>query len=258
MACIRPSQALKNRIISYPILTDNNYSIWHAFGNQFWPALYIVDAKGNIRHHQFGEGGYEQSEKVIQQLLTEAGSKGINQQMVSVEAKEAEVAADWGNLKSQEIYVGYETTEHFSSPGGVKKNKLHLYKVPTQLELTIQAMAQDAIAFIKALGFKKVNLLGFSMGGFVAQQITLTELGLVNKIILAGTGPKAADGFRDITKPLKKSASMNPDEQKLFLFYSSTLTGRSLGRESLARISKRNVNRDPDIGCKTMLTLLNT
>jgi pimeloyl-ACP methyl ester carboxylesterase len=110
---------------------------------------------------------------------------------------------------------------------------------------TIEVMAKDAISFIKALGFDKVNLLGFSMGGFIAQQIALYEPGLVNKIILAGTGPRGGEGIAEITKPLTVSAAMDPIEQKLFLFYGPTPSSRMRGRESLTRINKRTVNRAP-------------
>ena len=107
-------------------------------------------------------------------------------------------------------------------------------------------MARDTIAFIRALGFEQVNLLGFSMGGFVAQQVALYEPGLVNKLILVGTGPKAAQGLADIVKPLEESGALSPAEQMLFLFYRPTPASRALGRESLARINKRTVNRDPN------------
>ncbi|TCC92376.1 alpha/beta hydrolase [Pedobacter frigiditerrae] len=110
----------------------------------------------------------------------------------------------------------------------------------------IEAMAQDAISFIKALGYKKVNLLGFSMGGFIAQQITLDEPTLVNKLILAGTGPKGSQNLADIVKPLTASAGMTPDEQKLYLFYNTTPSSRLFGQQSLNRINKRKLNRDPD------------
>ena len=100
--------------VDYPIAIDSDYAIWRAFDNQYWPALYFVDAKGQIRHHQFGEGEYKQSEKVIQQLLAEAGVGGVSNALVSVEAPGAEAAADWASLKSSENYVGYERTENFA------------------------------------------------------------------------------------------------------------------------------------------------
>ena len=110
--------AVKDMKIDYPIAIDNDYAIWRAFNNEYWPALYFADAQGRIRHHQFGEGEYQQSELVIQQLLSEAGAGGIGRELVSVDATGAEVAADWGDLKSGENYVGYERTENFASPGG--------------------------------------------------------------------------------------------------------------------------------------------
>ncbi len=102
--------------MAYPVAIDNDYAIWNAFANHYWPALYFVDAQGRIRHHQFGEGGYERSEMVIQQLLAEAGAGGIDHELVSVDARGAEVAADWNSLQSPETYTGYARTENFASP----------------------------------------------------------------------------------------------------------------------------------------------
>src|SRR4051794_37803372 len=110
-------RAAKDMRVDYPVAVDNDYAIWRAFNNRYWPALYFVDAQGYIRHHQFGEGEYEKSEMVIQQLLAEAGIGGNGQELVSVDARGAEAAADWDNLKSPENYVGYERTENFTSPG---------------------------------------------------------------------------------------------------------------------------------------------
>jgi len=115
-----------------------------------------------------------------------------------------------------------------------------------QTPTTIEAMAKDAVSFIKGLGFKKVNLLGFSMGGFISQRIVFDEPMLINKLMLVGTGPKGGEGIAEITKPLTASASMDPDDQKLYLFYESSSTSRALGKESLKRINRRLVNRDPD------------
>jgi len=104
--------------IDYPIAIDSDHAVWRAFRNQYWPALYFIDAQGNIRHHQFGEGEYEQSEVIIQQLLTEAGAGRIARELVSVDGRGAEAAPDWSSLKSPENYVGYERTRNFASPGG--------------------------------------------------------------------------------------------------------------------------------------------
>src|SRR5712664_3876899 len=98
-------RAAKAMRVDYPIAIDNDYAIWRAFKNEYWPALYFVDAQGRIRHHHFGEGEYEQSEMIIQRLLAEAGVGGIGQELVSIDARGAEAAADWGSLKSPENYV---------------------------------------------------------------------------------------------------------------------------------------------------------
>ena len=114
----------------YPVAVDNDYAIWTAFENHYWPALYFVDAQGQIRHHRFGEGDYEQSEMILQQLLTEAGSGGIDQDLVSVEPAGVEAAADWASLWSPENYLGYERTENFASPDGAVLGTRHVYAVP--------------------------------------------------------------------------------------------------------------------------------
>src|SRR5438128_854099 len=95
-------RATKEMRVDYPIAIDTDFAIWRALKNEYWPALYIVDAQGRVRHHQFGEGEYERSEKIIQQLLAEAGTSGIGHDLVSVDARGAEAAADWGSLKSPE------------------------------------------------------------------------------------------------------------------------------------------------------------
>jgi thiol-disulfide isomerase/thioredoxin len=119
--------------IGYPVALDSDYAIWRAFANHYWPALYFVDAQGHIRHHHFGEGEYQQSEMIIQQLLTEAGSDAIDREMVSVTAAGIEAPADWGSLRSPENYVGYERTDNFASAGGVLPGQSHVYAVPAEL-----------------------------------------------------------------------------------------------------------------------------
>jgi thiol-disulfide isomerase/thioredoxin len=135
--------AAKDMKIDYPIALDNDYAIWHAFHNEYWPALYFVDAQGRIRHHQFGEGEYQESELIIQQLLAEAGSSGISRQLVSVDASGAEAAADWGDLRSGENYLGYERTENFASPGGAHSNKSRVYATPERLGINHWALTGD-------------------------------------------------------------------------------------------------------------------
>ena len=99
--------ALDEMGVEYPIAVDNDFAVWRAFANQAWPALYFVDAQGRIRHRHFGEEDYERSERVIQQLLAEAGVEGVEGGLVSPEPSGVELAADWDTLQSPETYVGY-------------------------------------------------------------------------------------------------------------------------------------------------------
>ena len=135
--------ALNDMKIDYPVAVDSDYAIWRAFNNEYWPASYFIDAKGHIRHHQFGEGEYRQCEAVIQQLLTEAGTSEFSREPSSVDPCGAEVAADLGSLKSPETYTGYEKTENFMSPGGAAWNKPHVYVVPERLGPNHWALAGD-------------------------------------------------------------------------------------------------------------------
>ncbi len=113
--------------INYPVAIDNDYAIWRAFQNHYWPAHYFIDAQGRIRHHHFGEGEYEESERVIQQLLAEAGKTPAPGSLVSVSATGAEAAADMGDVQSPETYVGYSRAQNFVSPGGALKDESHVY-----------------------------------------------------------------------------------------------------------------------------------
>jgi thiol-disulfide isomerase/thioredoxin len=135
--------AVKDMRIDYPIAVDSDYAIWRAFNNEYWPALYFIDAKGQIRHHQFGEGGYAESERVIQQLLTEGGDRSFSHDLVSVTPEGLEVAADLGSLRSAENYVGYQQTKNFASPRGAARNKSRIYAVPAQLSLNSWALLGD-------------------------------------------------------------------------------------------------------------------
>jgi thiol-disulfide isomerase/thioredoxin len=135
--------AVQDMGITYPVATDNDYAVWRAFGNHYWPALYFADARGRIRHHHFGEGEYGQSEMVIQQLLAEAGSSGAGAEPVSVEARGLEAPADWASLRSPENYTGYQRTENFASPEGAVPGKPHRYTLPTRLGLNQWALSGD-------------------------------------------------------------------------------------------------------------------
>ena len=126
-------RAVRQMRIEYPIAIDNDYAIWRAFDNHYWPALYFVDARGRVRQHQFGEGAYDRSEGVIQRLLADAGVANSGAGIVSVDASGVEAPADWASLKSGENYLGYDRTENFASPGGAALNRGRVYAVPSRL-----------------------------------------------------------------------------------------------------------------------------
>jgi thiol-disulfide isomerase/thioredoxin len=136
-------RAAKEMRVEYPIAIDSDYAVWRAFNNQYWPALYFADAQGRIRHHVFGEGEYEQSERVLQQLLIESGGRDLGNDLAVVDAQGAEAPADWSNLGSAENYVGYQRTERFASAGGPVLERPHLYSVPARLSLNQWALAGE-------------------------------------------------------------------------------------------------------------------
>ena len=108
-------QATKDRAIDYPVAVDNDYEIWSAFANHYWPALYLIDADGTIRDQHFGEGRYEESERVIQRLL------GVDRELVSVEGRGVEAEADWDHLWTPETYLGYARGERPAPPSPVRR-----------------------------------------------------------------------------------------------------------------------------------------
>ena len=137
--------------VDYPVVADNDYAIWSAFDNHYWPALYFVDAQGQIRHHRFGEGDDEQSEMVVQRLLTDAGAEGIDQSLVSVDALGVEAPADWDSLWSPENYLGYQRTDNFASSNGAVLETPHVYAAPARLRLNHWALAGDWTAKRQAI-----------------------------------------------------------------------------------------------------------
>jgi thiol-disulfide isomerase/thioredoxin len=131
----RVRRATEQLAIDYPVAVDSDYGIWRAFDNHYWPALYFVDADGIIRDHHFGEGRYEQSERVIQQLL------GVERGLVTVQGLGVEAEADWDHLRTPETYLGYERSEHFASPGGAAFDEPRAYQLPERLELNRWALS---------------------------------------------------------------------------------------------------------------------
>ena len=133
--------AVKKMGVDYPVAVDSDHVIWRAFKNQYWPALYFIDANGYFRYHYFGEGSYDQSEMIIQELLSEAGAKDVSHELVSVHGEGFEAPADWRDLKSLENYLGFDLTEGFASPGGATLDEPRAYELPSRLGLNQWALS---------------------------------------------------------------------------------------------------------------------
>jgi thiol-disulfide isomerase/thioredoxin len=127
-------RAVSDLGVTYPVANDSGLVIWRAFNNQFWPAHYFVDAQGRIRHHHFGEGGYDESERVIQTLLAEAGNRDVPGGIVVPSANGAEAASNFRDVQSPETYLGYARAAHFAS-GTIERDRAHLYESPASLQL---------------------------------------------------------------------------------------------------------------------------
>jgi thiol-disulfide isomerase/thioredoxin len=130
-------RATRERAIDYPVALDNDYAVWGAFANHYWPALYFVDADGIIRDHHFGEGRYEKSERLIQRLL------GVERDPVSVEGLGVEAQADWDHLRTPETYLGYWRSGHFASPDGAALDERRAYELPKRLPFNHWALAGE-------------------------------------------------------------------------------------------------------------------
>ncbi len=192
-------QAAKDMRVGYPIALDNEYAIWNGFSNRYWPALYLFDADGQLRHHHFGEGDYGRSEIMIQQVLAETASGGISDELVSVDAQGLEAAADWGNLESSETYLGFERAEHFASPGGAIVGDRHVYTVPARLRHNHWALAGDWTV-------EKQSIVLNAANGRIAYRFHARDLHLVMgpsargasvrfRVLIDGKPPSAAHGI---------------------------------------------------------------
>jgi len=185
--------------VDYPIALDNDYGVWQAFANHFWPALYIADAEGRIRYHHFGEGEYVMAEMVVQQLLLEAGADGIDPDLVSVEPDGFEVAADWRSLRTPETYLAYGRSAGFASPERPRFNEPQTYPEASRLSLNEWApsgtwtLAQHAAVLNEP-------------GGRIAFQFQARDVNLVMgpsgretpvrfRVLLDGKAPGGAHGF---------------------------------------------------------------
>jgi thiol-disulfide isomerase/thioredoxin len=193
-------RSAKQMKIDYPVAVDSEHAVWRAFENQYWPALYLIDARGRIRYHQFGEGEYERTEKAIQQLLDEAGAASVARDLAvaSVDGQGIEAAADWRHLKSPENYLGSDRTENFASPGGAARGGRRVFAVPPRLGLNQWALSGDWTVTGNAIALHKA-------GGRIAYRFHARDLHLVMgpptggtpvrfRVLLDGKPPGAAHG----------------------------------------------------------------
>ena len=133
----RIRRALSDRAIDYPVAVDSDYAIWNAFDNHYWPALYFVDREGIVRDSDFGEGGYERDQRILQELLD------VKRELVTVEGRGVEAEADWTHLKTPETYLGYGRGSRFASADGVAPGDRHTYRIPDALPANHWALAGD-------------------------------------------------------------------------------------------------------------------
>jgi thiol-disulfide isomerase/thioredoxin len=163
-------RALAAMHVTYPIAVDNEYAIWNGFSNQYWPALYLLDAKGAIRFTHFGEGAYDESERMIQKVLGETGASGFSREMVKVDPQGLEVSADWNDVESGETYLGSDQTEHF-------------VRNAPRLRLNEWAVAGDWTLGRKALALSKPN-------GKIVYRFHARDVNLVMGPAARGTAPR--------------------------------------------------------------------
>ena len=127
--------------VRYSVPLDSDYAVWRGFGNIAWPAFYFVGADGRVRHHVFGEGDYDQSERLIQKLLTEADATSVSGPLASVMGQGVEAEADWKDLRTEETYIGYAKAAHFVSPDGVREGAPGTYRASPMLPLAAWSLA---------------------------------------------------------------------------------------------------------------------
>jgi thiol-disulfide isomerase/thioredoxin len=191
-------RAAKELQVNFPVAADGEHTIWRAFRNQYWPALYFIDAQGRMRHHHFGEGNYEQSEMIIQELLREAGAENVSREAVSVNGSGIEAAPDWKSLRSPENYLSYARGENFSSPGGAVLDRPRVYEVPDRLRLNGWALSGDWTVRNDAALLNKPN--GRIVYRFHARDVHLVMgpaapgTSVKFRVLIDGQAPGAAHG----------------------------------------------------------------
>jgi hypothetical protein len=183
--------------VEYPVALDNDYGVWTAFANHFWPAVYLADAEGRIRYHHFGEGEYAMTEMVIQQLLMDAGANDVDQDLVSVEPHGLEVAADWQTLRSSETYVGYGQSRGFASADVAAFDERRAYE--------LRPLEANQWGLSGTWTIARHAGLSHEPGGRVAYRFQARDLNLVMgpagrgaqvafRVLLDGEPPRAAVG----------------------------------------------------------------
>ena len=190
-------RSVREMRIDYPVVVDNDYAIWRAFKNSYWPALYMIDARGRVRQHHFGEGNYDGSERAMQRLLVESGTARV-EGLVTIEASGVEAPADWENLKSPETYLGFDRTQNFASSGGAVLERRRGYTAPTRVALNHWALSGDW-----AFGHQAVSLQGNRgrlVHRFHARDVNLVmgpsrlDAALPFRVSIDGRSPGAARG----------------------------------------------------------------
>jgi thiol-disulfide isomerase/thioredoxin len=190
--------------VEFPIVVDSDYAIWSAFANRYWPAVYITDSQGRIRHHQFGEGGYEECERIIQRLLRESGRDPLADHLVDVDDDGLEAQADWTNLRSPETYLGYGFARNFASPGGAELDEPRTYVAPDRLRLNEWSLSGEWTIEDRA------SVLN-GPGGRIAYRFHARDVHLV----MAPRGPDASVPFRVLIdgEPPGDAHGLDVDEQ---------------------------------------------
>jgi thiol-disulfide isomerase/thioredoxin len=191
-------RAVHEMRIAYPVAIDSDYAVWRAFGNNAWPAIYLIDAQGRVSYRHLGEGEYERTERMIRQLLAEAGKTVPGSDFVAPEGRGVEAAADWASLRSPETYASAERAGNFASPGGPVVGKPRAYAAPARLAVNHWALAGDWTMRSDAVLLNKPN--GRLVYRFHARDLHLV-MGPANpgkavrfRVLIDGKPPGAAHG----------------------------------------------------------------
>ncbi len=191
-------RALADLNVRYPVALDPDFAIWNAFGNRYWPALYLADAAGRIQHRQFGEGAYDETERMIQRLLREAGASGVPGDVLDLDPQGVEAQADWERVRSGETYVGAAQGSNFAAAGEAVFDATANYLAPDELMLNTWALdgrwrIEDRAATLDEAG-------GGILFRFHARDVNLvlrsgTGEAITFRALLDGAEPGAARGL---------------------------------------------------------------